>query len=141
MFHQLGYNVLLPDARGHGDSQGNYIGFGWPERLDYDKWIAQVIHRQGSDSQIVVFGVSMGGATTMMVSGTKLPSQVKAFVEDCGYTSANDEIVYQAKQLYHLPAVPRFPLVDIVSSITQFKDGYNFKEASSLNQVKKIIDQ
>ena len=135
LFHNLGYNVLLPDARGHGQSQGNYIGFGWPERLDYLKWINQVVNRNGQDSQIVVFGVSMGGATTMMVSGDEgLPKQVKAFVEDCGYTTAYDEIAYQAKSMYSLP---RFPLVDIVSMITQAKDGYNFKQASALKQVAK----
>ncbi|WP_283679455.1 alpha/beta hydrolase [Lentilactobacillus sp. Marseille-Q4993] len=135
MFHNLGYNVLLPDARGHGKSQGNYIGFGWPERLDYKKWINQVIEKNGQNSEIVVFGVSMGGATTMMTSGVKgLPDQVKAFVEDCGYTNADAEISYQAKELYNMP---RWPLVPIVSMITQVKDGYNFKEASSINQLKK----
>ena len=31
MYHKdLGFNVLIPDARGHGRSGGNYIGFGWP---------------------------------------------------------------------------------------------------------------
>ena len=29
----------------------------------------------------------MGGATVMMVSGGELPTNVKAIVEDCGYTS------------------------------------------------------
>lgn len=37
MFHQQGYNVLLPDARAHGQSQGKYIGYGWPERYDVRK--------------------------------------------------------------------------------------------------------
>ncbi|MEO2523249.1 alpha/beta hydrolase, partial [Enterococcus faecalis] len=27
MYHDWGYNVLAPDARGHGKSQGDYIGF------------------------------------------------------------------------------------------------------------------
>ena len=32
LFHQMGYNVLMPDARAHGQSQGKYSGYGWPER-------------------------------------------------------------------------------------------------------------
>lgn len=135
LFHNLGYNVLLPDARGHGDSQGNYIGYGWPDRLDYVKWIKKVIHHNGQNSQIAIFGTSMGGATTMMVSGVKgLPTQVKAFVEDCGYTDVYSEIAYQAKEMYHLP---KFPLVDIVSGINHVKNGYSFKTASALKQVAK----
>ncbi len=29
MFYNLGFNVLLPDDRAHGDSAGQYINFGW----------------------------------------------------------------------------------------------------------------
>nr|WP_246147735.1 alpha/beta hydrolase [Secundilactobacillus folii] len=134
LFHELGYNVLLPDDRGAGRSQGNYIGYGWPDRLDYLKWIRQVIHRNGSQSQIVVFGTSMGGATTMMISGEKTPSQVKAFIEDCGYTSVYDEIKYQAKSMYN---IPEYPLVPVVSGINELKNGYTFKQASALKQVAK----
>lgn len=134
LFHQLGYNVLLPDDRGAGRSQGNYIGYGWPDRLDYLKWIKQVIHRNGTNSQIVMFGTSMGGATTMMVSGEKTPRQVKAFIEDCGYTSVYDEITYQAKQMYN---IPEYPLVPVVSGINRLKNGYTFKQASALKQVAK----
>ena len=34
MFYDLGFNVLLPDDRGHGESDGQYISFGWLDRLD-----------------------------------------------------------------------------------------------------------
>ena len=101
MYHKdLGYNVLLPDARGHGRSEGDYIGFGWPERKDYLKWIDQVIEHTGESTQVVLHGVSMGGATVMMTSGEELPPQVKAIVEDCGYTSVTDELKYQLKRMY-----------------------------------------
>lgn len=116
IFHQMGYNVLTPDDRGQGQSEGNYVGYGWPDRLDYIKWTKKVIKYQGPKTEIVMFGVSMGGATTMMVSGEKdVPHQVKAFIEDCGYTSVSDEINYEAGQLYHMPAFPRWPLVTILS--------------------------
>ena len=132
MFHQLGYNVLLPDARAHGQSEGKYIGYGWPERFDERKWINRLIQKNGQDSQIVMFGVSMGGATTMMTSGIKLPHQVKAFVEDCGYTSLADELDYEAGHLYHMPAVIAKPAEASLSLVNRVANGFFTGEASSV---------
>ena len=137
LYHQLGYNVLLPDARAHGDSQGKYIGYGWIEKSDVVKWIKKVIRHNGDKSKIVVSGVSMGAATTMMTSGEKLPHQVKAFVEDCGYTSVKDEIEHEAQDLYNMPIIPRFPLVEVLSGINRIKVGYFMADGSSVNQLKK----
>lgn len=134
-FHEtLGYNILLPDARGHGDSDGHYSGFGWHDRLDYLQWIDYLIAQNGEKEQIVLLGVSMGGATVMMVSGEKLPSQVKAIIEDCGYSSVDAQLSYQLKRMYKLPS---FPLLQATSAMTKLKAGYDFYEASALNQVKK----
>lgn len=133
-YERLGYNILLPDARGHGESGGDYIGFGWPERKDYMKWIERVLEVNGEDTQIVLHGVSMGGATVMMTSGEDIPSQVKAIVEDCGYTSVRDELKFQLTRMYHLPA---FPILDTTSLLTKIRAGYFFGEASSLEQIKK----
>lgn len=137
MFHKLGYNTLLPDARGHGQSEGNYIGYGWREKVDVKKWAEKVIKKNGSNSKIAIFGVSMGGATTMMASGLKMPKQVKAYVEDCGYTNVKDEIEHEAEDLYHFPAFPRFPLVEVLSGITRLRAGYFLKDGSSVDQVAK----
>lgn len=133
-YERLGYNILLPDARGHGESSGDYIGFGWPERKDYLKWIERVLEANGENTQIVLHGVSMGGATVMMTSGEDLLDSVKAIVEDCGYTSVKDELKFQLTRMYHLPA---FPIVDTTSLLTKIRAGYFFGEASSLGQVKK----
>ncbi|MDF2820951.1 MAG: hypothetical protein K0R15_1392 [Clostridiales bacterium] len=131
---KLGYNVLMPDARGHGESEGDYIGFGWPERKDYLIWIQRIINEVGTNAQIVLHGISMGAATVMMVSGEDLPEQVKVIVEDCGYTSAYEQLSYQLKRMYNLP---KFPLMPATSLLTDIKDGYNFYEASALKQVQK----
>ena len=40
--------------------------------------------------RIVIHGISMGAATTMMTAGEETPDAVKVFVEDCGYTSVWD---------------------------------------------------
>lgn len=131
-------NVLLPDLHGHGQSEGNSIQMGWNDRKDIEQWIP-VAERMFRDkrhpSQMVLHGVSMGAATIMNVSGDeKIPTYVKAYVEDCGYTSVWDECTDQLKAQFNLP---QFPLVPLASALCQVKHGWNFHEASPLEQVKK----
>lgn len=135
MFHRMGYNVLVPDARAHGQSQGKYIGYGWPERYDERKWINRLIDKNGQKSQIVMFGVSMGGATTMMTSGIKLPHQVKAMIEDCGYTSLAAELDYEAHNMYHLPLIIAKPAEASLSIVNRVANGFYTGEASSVKSL------
>ncbi|MBP3720474.1 MAG: alpha/beta hydrolase [Clostridia bacterium] len=128
-----GWNALLPDLRGCGDSEGDYIGMGWPDRRDMLQWIDWIIRRD-SEAKIVLHGISMGGATVMMTAGEDLPGQVKAVVEDCGYTSVWDIFTDELDYLFHLPA---FPLLNIASGLSSLRAGYSFSEASSLNQIAK----
>ena len=135
LYHEVfGYNVLMPDDRGHGESEGSSIGFGWLDRLDYLKWVHYLLQRIGEDAQIVLHGVSMGGATVLMASGEALPAQVKCIVSDCAYTSVKDILAHQARRLYKLPS---FPLVYLVSLVCKIRAGYFFGEASALRQVSK----
>ena len=82
-YYENGYQVVAPDLRACGKSEGNYVGMGWLDRLDIISWINWIIE-QDPDAQIVLHGVSMGAATVMMTSGETLPENVKVFVEDCG---------------------------------------------------------
>jgi len=88
-YYDAGYQVLTPDLRACGDSEGDYVGMGWLDRKDVLQWIDWVL-AQDSEAEIVLHGVSMGAATTMMTAGEDTPEQVKVFVEDCGYTSVWD---------------------------------------------------
>ncbi|HAT54046.1 MAG TPA: alpha/beta hydrolase [Lactobacillus sp.] len=133
MFHQLGYNVLLPDDRAHGKSAGRYITFGWLDRLDYLDWINRVIEETGRDARIVLFGVSMGGATVEMMSGETLPEQVRCIIADCGYSSIDDELVYLLKRNFHLP---KYPFLPAVNAINRHKQGFNLNQVSSVTQLK-----
>ncbi|MCK9159738.1 MAG: alpha/beta hydrolase [Bacteroidaceae bacterium] len=132
--HDLGYNILLPDLYAHGFSGGKTIQMGWKDRLDVIRWMKVANHIFGDSTQMVVHGISMGAAATMMVSGEKQPSYVKCFIEDCGYTSVFDEFAYQLKQMFGLPP---FPILYTANSICQICYGWNFKEASALKQVMK----
>lgn len=131
-FHSLGYNVLAVDARAHGDSEGTKIGMGWVERFDVIEWINYIISLE-PDAQIILHGVSMGASTVLMASGEELPKNVKAIIADCGYTSEWDEFRQEADVLH----IPWFPVLNASSAISKVRDGYDFKQASAVEQVKK----
>ena len=129
--HELGYNVVMPDLHACGESEGEAIQMGWKDRLDVLHWM-----KTFQADTMVVHGVSMGAATTMMLSGETMPEGIKdlRFVEDCGYTSVWDEFANQLNEQFGLPP---FPLMYSTSLLCQLRYGWNFSEASALEQVRK----
>ena len=127
----LGYNVVMPDLYASGMSDGDMLRMGWLDRLD----VLQLLDVFKADT-MVVHGVSMGAATTMMMSGEQMPEDIRdlRFVADCGYTSVWDEFAGELKNQFGLPA---FPLMYTTSLLCQLRYGWNFDEASALRQVAK----
>lgn len=128
---ELGYNVVMPDIHAHGLSDGDAIRMGWMDRKDMLHWL-QVFQTD----TMVVHGVSMGGATTMMLSGEPMPDGIRdiRFVDDCGYTSVWDEF---SKELQEDFGLPPFPLLYTTSLLCRLRYGWSFGEASALEQVRK----
>ncbi|MCO7127872.1 lysophospholipase [Sporolactobacillus shoreicorticis] len=133
VFADHGFNALVPDLRGAGQSEGEYIGMGWNDRFDVVGWIQEII-KWDPQAQIVIFGVSMGAATAMMTAGEKLPEHVVCVIEDCGYTSVADEFAYELHNLFRLPS---FPILHFADRVTRSRAGYGIFEASAVEQLKK----
>ncbi len=129
----MAFNCLLPDMRACGESEGDYVGMGYLDSKDVENWIDYLIE-EDPQARILVSGISMGGATTMMVSGLDLPDNVVCFIEDCGYTSVWDIFEHELDFLFHLPA---FPLLHVASAISSLQVGYSFTEASSLDALSR----
>ncbi len=132
--HDLGFNILLPDLHYHGESEGRAIRMGWRDRLDVLQWMEVANAIFGGNTRMVVHGISMGAATTMMVSGEAQQHYVKCFVEDCGYTSVWDQFAKELRGQFSLPA---FPLLHVASWLCDLRYGWNFREASALRQVAR----
>ncbi|MBQ8028980.1 MAG: alpha/beta hydrolase [Clostridia bacterium] len=133
-FFEMGYNVLAVDARAHGESGGNIRGMGYLERRDIILWVKEIQKLEPS-AQVVLFGVSMGGATVLFSSGEgDLPSCVKAVISDCAFTSVYDAV---AVQFTAISGLPPFPLVDCASVVCEIRGNYSFSDASCVEAVKK----
>lgn len=132
--HELGFNVLIPDQRAHGESGGKYIGFGILERFDCRSWCRYLVERFGKDIRITVGGISMGATTVLMVNGLELPEQVKCIYADCGFTSALAELKHIQNNLLHLPAsLMMFGGTVVCKRLA----GYNVKEITTADALRK----
>lgn len=129
----LNYNVMAVDHHYHGLSEGVAVQMGWLDRINLEKW-AQVAHGIWPGQDMVMHGISMGGATVMMASGDPSADYVKAYIDDCGYTSVWDEFKKELKVQFGLPA---FPILHGANLVCRLRYGWGFKEASSVKQLEK----
>ena len=130
-----GWNVLLPDLRGHGASQGDYVGFGWDDRLDIVAWVSQIIHRDPR-AEVMLHGVSMGAATALLTAGGALPGNVKAVISDCSYSSAMG-ILRHVCESTHAVKGPVAPTLGALRSAVRRRAKYDLKSADPLNAVRR----
>ena len=133
-FLEKGYNVLIPELRGHGKSQGSYIGMGIHDSKDIVSWVLKIASID-PNAEIVLYGLSMGAATVMNTSSKEdMQKYVKCIIEDAGYTSAWDMFGYQLDKMYNLPA---FPIMDSVNIMTKHRASFELKEIESIKEVRQ----
>ncbi len=131
--YKRGFNVLIPDLRGHGNSESKFVSMGWLDRLDIVDW-AESLAKENPKAKIILHGVSMGAATTMMTTGEKLPENVVLAIEDCGFMGVKEIFTDQCIRKYHLPPKLVMPQASLVCKLI---NGFFFGEASAVKQLKK----
>ena len=138
-YWEQGWNVILPDQRGHGNSEGDYVGWGYDERLDLVSWINYAVRRDPK-AEIVLHGVSMGAATVLMATGGPLPRQVKAAISDCSYSTVEAEmrhvVLSGIKKLPNLPVpVPATALFSLLRRTVLRRKGFDLRSAAPVRAV------
>lgn len=128
----MGHNLLLVDQRAHGRSQGKTIAFGIKERLDLMCWVEYAVKRFGEDVKILLYGVSMGGATVLMASDLDLPENVKGIVADCPYASAMEVILHVGRS----NPIPQWLMKPFVILGAKVYGGFDIQETDAYRAVK-----
>lgn len=103
LYHDAGLNILLPDQRAHGKSEGKIITFGVKESRDMLSWL-DYHNREYGDVPVLLSGMSMGASTMMYLADEKLPANVKGFIVDCGFTTPKEILSCVFTSVTHLPA-------------------------------------
>ncbi|MBI5049188.1 MAG: alpha/beta fold hydrolase [Deltaproteobacteria bacterium] len=126
-----GYNILMFDLRGWGESEGNRFSLGYFEQRDLKGAIQYLKGRGFHAGQIGIMGWSMGAAIAMITAGT---TPVAAIVEDSGYADLAELLEVQIPQRSGLPNIFNFGIVNMV----HFMYGanlYSLRPAESVSQI------
>ncbi len=133
-FYDLGFNIILPYMRGHGESPYKNISLGWQDYSDITDWVESIID-EDNKSKIGLFGVSMGANAVTLASSGKLPQNVRFAIADSCYTSMNELIKEYVKTQTGLSS---FITKNLMSVFVESKTGITFKSADTILDVREI---
>lgn len=84
LWHALGYNLLVPDLRAHGESDGAVCTAGFFERNDLGQVLDELRASRPDDArQLVLFGISMGAAVAAATAAQR--SDIAAVIMESPY--------------------------------------------------------
>lgn len=130
---RLKHNALVIDQRSHGKSEGSTITFGIQERKDCLDWIHYLNERFGTDTPIILSGLSMGAATVLMTADLDLPKNVVGIIADCPYSSPKAIIQKVCKDM-HFPPKLMYPFIKLGARIFGH---FDLEETDAITAIKK----
>ena len=131
---EIGCDLLLPEQRAQGASQGRYMGFGVLERRDVTQWLRYLEKERHNTLPVYLGGVSMGAATVLMAAGDQLPDFVKGVLADCGFTSPYEMLYEVGRKSLRMR---EHPAMDYVNLIIKLRARFGIREYSTLESMKK----
>ncbi len=127
-----GFSVLMPNLRGHGISEGNWVTMGYKDKGDLLSWI-NYLREKNPNVKILLHGASMGGATVLNAAGEN-PDGVRAVIADCAFSNARGVYSFHLKQMKFVTKIPWYYAFCVANFFVQ---GFNINNADSRKQVAK----
>ena len=139
LFLDHGYAVLLPDARGHGESGGDLATYGLRESDDIHRWVDWLYAHDLSSSQCVYgFGESYGAA--LMLQSLAVEPRYCAVAVESPFSTAREMSFERVSQPLHLrPWFGRTigrPVVATALAYTRWRYRIDLLQASPLDAVE-----
>ncbi|MFQ6029074.1 MAG: alpha/beta hydrolase, partial [Dehalococcoidia bacterium] len=134
MLSRNGYNLLLFDFRGQGESQDRAVTFSYLEREDVLGAVAYLKSQDRVDpGRIGVLGVSMGGAAA--IAAAAITEEIRAVAVEAAFSDLNGVISRGFKLFVKLPA---FPFANLIVWLTERRLGIKTSDIVPVEQVLRI---
>lgn len=128
---RAGYNVLLFDFRGRGESDGDACSLAFHELADLRGAVAYTLERM-PEAELGVIGYSMGAAVALLVTASE--PRIRAVVADAPFASIR-RVVGSA---YTRRRVPAGAMLRLSDSINRWRYGYGYGAVQPVDAVAAI---
>lgn len=127
MFQNMGYNWVIFDDRGCGNSGGKGYTMGFEESTDLVE-VINYARKIVPGAQIVLHGESLGASTAILALDKDFGEDIKCVIADCGFSDLTEEVKYQL----HKHRLPWFFVGVFGSVATEIKHGFFFRNVSPI---------
>lgn len=131
------YGSILLEMRAHGESEGSVIALGYQEPLDVQA-VVDYVKQKSSDVPIILYGLSMGGATAINAMGEL--AEIDGLVSLSAYSSWEDAF-YDNMVNMGAPSIYASLQRPFVKLYTTLKYGLTSFNMTPKNQIKKLGDR
>lgn len=128
-----GYNVLMFDLRGYGESDGSTVGGGYLEKRDLEGAVAYMKSR--GFNHIGVLGFSLGAVTSLLAA--EEDQNIDAVVSDSSYADLNDMMGPEFAKRTKAPSIFLHPILLMIKVMY----GVDFASIRPVDSVAKIKSQ
>ena len=137
-YEKMGMNVLVIDARAHGNSDGKYSTLGVKESEDVRVWI-DLLEREYGINEVWFHGICVGSASAILImSSENCPESVKGLVTEGCFVSFRETFKRHMMDIKK----PCFPVLDLVMlNVKKFGKADVYKAAPILHmgKIKKSV--
>ena len=129
MYLDLGFNCILYDLRGHGETEPTFCTYGIREGEDLSELVKDTRNRYGQDIILGLHGESLGAATT--AASMMYTPDVQFAVADCGFADITNVLkgILRSRNI-HTWVIP------YSNATVRLKYGYSYNQMRPINSLK-----
>lgn len=144
MLFEAGMTVLLFDFRHSGQSEGEFVSFGYYEKQDVSaavELLETLDYGTDKSRKVVIntiglLGLSNGAATAILFASEN-PERVDALVVDSSFKSLDSAV---SQSFTYFIGLPSFPFAPLTVWISELRTGLSRKDVMPEKSVTKLID-
>jgi fermentation-respiration switch protein FrsA (DUF1100 family) len=129
---QAGYHLLMFDLRGHGQSEGSEVTYGYREALDVQAAIDYLLALP-EIKHVGALGVSLGGA--VVVRAAAADSRLSAIIVESSFSSLTDAVedAFEDRSVF-----PKWPFAPLLVALAEQRLGMKVSQVDSARDLATL---